>query len=184
MIKAIIFDYFGVVSSDEYWDFVGSDKDLTTEWLNLANKVNLGKLTWQEFLQGLAEETHKPLEEIKRVYEQEKINPRVLAFAQELHAHYKTGLLSNAHHDFLEPIVKHAHLDEVFDAIVISSRVGVVKPDARIFELILDKLGVSAEEALFIDDIERNVAGGEAVGIKGIHYQSLDQLKRDLGRLL
>lgn len=184
MIKAIVFDYFGVVSSDEYWDFVGTDKDLTTQWLQLANDVNLGKLSWQEFLQGLAEATGKPLAEVKRVYEQEKINPQLVAFVKELHEHYKTGLLTNAHHDFIEPILRASHLDQVFDGVSISSRVGAVKPSEKMYRDILQKLGVTPQEAIFIDDIERNVEGAEEVGMRGIHYSSLERLKESLKEML
>lgn len=180
MIKAIIFDYFGVVSSDEYWGLVKTDKDLSSDYLNLANRVNLGKLHWQEFINELAGKVDKPIDDIKRVYEAEKINPQVLALASELHKTYKTALLSNASHEFLDPIVEQAHLGEVFDVIVISSRVGFIKPDPRIFEYTLSELAVEASEAIFIDDIERNVQAAEALGIKAILYTNIESLKDKL----
>lgn len=184
MIKAIIFDYFGVISSDEYWDFVGTDKDLTTEWVKLANDVNLGRLSWQDFLQGLAEATGKSLEEVRQVYEREMINPQLVALVKELHEHYKTGLLTNAHHDFIEPILKSSHLDQIFDAVAISSRVGTIKPNEAIYLDILTKLEVEPAQAVFVDDIERNVAGAKKLGMLGIHYKSLDGLKYELERVL
>lgn len=180
MIKAIIFDYFGVVSSDEYWDYVGADKNVTSDYLNLANRVNLGKLHWREFIEELAKKVGKPVEEIKQVYEAEKINPQVLALAAELHKTYKTALLSNASSEFLEPIIKQAHLNEVFDVIVISSKVGFIKPDPRIFEYTLDQLGVEPSQAILIDDIEHNVQGATALGMEGILYRDLPSLKRTL----
>lgn len=184
MIKAIIFDYFGVVSSDEYWDFAGVDKDATSDFLNLANRVNLGKLHWPQFMTALAQKVGKPVEEIRRVYEAERINPQVLAFVSELYQKYKIALLSNASHEFLDPIVKQAHLKEVFDVIVISSRLGVIKPDPRIFEHTLNQLGIEASEAIFIDDIERNVSGAEEAGIKSVIYRDLPQLKQELARFI
>ena len=179
-IKAIIFDYFGVISSDEYWDFVGTDKELTSDWLDLANRVNLGKLSWQEFLQGLADKTGKTLGEVKAVYEQEKLNPQLIALIKELKAHYKIGLLTNAHHDFIEPILDKSHITDLFDAVTVSSRVGAIKPDAKIYQSCLKQLGVQPNEAIFIDDIERNVEGALEVGIKSLLYQDLSQLKHDL----
>ncbi|HEX9679151.1 MAG TPA: HAD family phosphatase [Candidatus Saccharimonadales bacterium] len=184
MVKAIIFDYFGVVSSDEYWEFVDADKDVTSEFLSVANKVNLGKIHWQDFVQVVADKSNKSFEEVKAMYAEEQINPAILAFVQELHNKYKTGLITNAHHEFLEPIFDKTNLDSVFDAIIISSKVGIIKPDPRIYQLLLENLNVKAEETVFIDDIERNIAGAEAVGMNGLLYHNLERLKVELNRLL
>lgn len=184
MTRAVIFDYFGVISSDEYWDFVGTDKDLTSDWLNLANRVNLGRLGWQEFLQGLADKTGKSMAEVKAVYEQEMLNPQLIALIRELKDHYKIGLLTNAHHDFIEPILKRSHIEDLFDVVTVSSRVGAVKPDRKIYEVCLGELGVNPDEVIFIDDIERNVAGAEALGICGIHYSNIEGLKSELAAAL
>ena len=67
-----------------------------------------------------------------------------------------------------------------FDGIVISGLEGVMKPDPRIFRILLDRYGVAAESAVFIDDVARNAAAGSAVGIHGIHFRSAEQLRREL----
>lgn len=184
MIKAVIFDYFGVISSDEYWNLVKTDKDITSDWLNVANRVNLGKLHWRDFMQTVADKTNQTYEQVQNLYSSESLNPEVLALAKELHQEYQTGIITNAHHEFLEPIMQKANLKDIFDVIVISSREGVIKPDARIFEITLERLGRAPDEVVFIDDIERNIVGAKAVGLKAIHYQSFEQLKMELRDLL
>ena len=59
-------------------------------------------------------------------------------------------------------------VDELFDDVVDSSAVGLRKPDARIYELSLSRLGVSASEAVFIDDAAGNVEGARAVGMQAV----------------
>lgn len=57
---------------------------------------------------------------------------------------------------------------EVFGAVIDSHEVGVRKPNPKIYELALDALGITASEAVFVDDLEANVAGAIAVGLQGV----------------
>jgi putative hydrolase of the HAD superfamily len=80
-----------------------------------------------------------------------------------------------------------AAVDELFDLVVESSSEGVRKPTAAIYERALDRLGVAANRAAFLDDLEDNVVGSQAVGIHSIlvgdDYQTaLAQLDVLLGR--
>ena len=70
-----------------------------------------------------------------------------------------------------------------FDGIVVSGEIGMVKPDARIYRHLLGRFGLSAEHCVFIDDSATNVAGAEAVGITGLHFQSPHKLRRELAKL-
>ncbi len=70
-----------------------------------------------------------------------------------------------------------------FDGIVVSGEIGMVKPDARIYRHLLGRFGLTAENCVFIDDSATNVAGAEAVGITGLHFQSPDKLRRELAKL-
>jgi epoxide hydrolase-like predicted phosphatase len=98
-----------------------------------------------------------------------EVRHEVVAFARELRdAGLRTGLLTNNAREFEEfwrPLVP---VDELFDDVVDSSEVGLRKPDARIYHLSLDRLGVDASEAVFVDDAPGNVAGAERVGIRSV----------------
>lgn len=69
---------------------------------------------------------------------------------------------------------------DLFDTILISGEVKIAKPDPRIFELFLTRTGRSANECLFVDDSPVNVAAATGLGFHVIHFESSDQLARDL----
>ena len=66
-----------------------------------------------------------------------------------------------------------------FDGIVLSGTIGMVKPDRSIFEYLLSKYSLKADECMFIDDREINIEGGEAVGIKGYLFDGDAEKLRD-----
>ncbi len=72
----------------------------------------------------------------------------------------------------------------LFDAIVLSGEVGVMKPDPCIYQIALERLEVKAEQAAFIDDFQHNIDGAQAVGMHGIHFRNPEQLVADLEALL
>ena len=61
---------------------------------------------------------------------------------------------------------------EYFDGVVVSANLKMVKPSPEIYRYVLDTFGLKAEECLFVDDMRYNVAGAEAVGIYGFHFQN------------
>ena len=67
-----------------------------------------------------------------------------------------------------------------FEGIVVSGEEKLIKPDPRIFELLLKRYGLIASRAVFIDDNPRNAAAASAVGIHGIHFTDPATLRRDL----
>ena len=71
----------------------------------------------------------------------------------------------------------------LFDDMVISGEVGLLKPEPAIFHLLLGKIGYAPQKCVFIDDIPANVAGAREVGITGIQFRSPEQLEADLQAL-
>ncbi|GAA3122261.1 HAD family hydrolase [Streptosporangium carneum] len=72
---------------------------------------------------------------------------------------------------------------EFFDAIVISGEVGMRKPESRIFEHALGRVGLAGAECVFVDDIEANVAAARALGIVGVHHRDPEETITELERL-
>jgi 2-haloacid dehalogenase len=70
-----------------------------------------------------------------------------------------------------------------FRAVVVSGRIGLVKPDAAIYHHAIARFGVAPERTVFIDDSAKNVAGAEAVGLRAIHFSGPQALRRDLAAL-
>ena len=120
-----------------------------------------------------------------------EIRHEVVTYCRELRqGGLTTGLLTNNAKEFetfWRPLLP---LDELFDDVVDSSAVGLRKPDPRIYELALSRLGVTAAESVFIDDAAGNVEGARAVGMSAVligpHRSdvpaALDQLRALVGR--
>ena len=71
-------------------------------------------------------------------------------------------------------------VDEIFEHVVDSGFVGARKPDPEIFQIVLDRLGVRPEQALFIDDFEINVTGAREVGMRAVRFETTEQAIADL----
>lgn len=70
--------------------------------------------------------------------------------------------------------------DDMFDVVVISGEVGMRKPEAQIFHHTLDLLGVTAGQAVFVDDLGVNVRAAVAVGMVGVHHTAYDTTAAEL----
>ncbi|KAI6219211.1 Bifunctional epoxide hydrolase 2 [Aphelenchoides besseyi] len=66
------------------------------------------------------------------------------------------------------------HADQIFDVVVESAREGVRKPDPKIYEIMLERIGKKAEECIFIDDLKQNVDAAANLGFIGIHLANED----------
>jgi putative hydrolase of the HAD superfamily len=93
----------------------------------------------------------------------------------------KTALLSNSWGVQYYP---HGLLAELFDEIVISGRVGLRKPDAEIFTMAVERLGLPAGECVFVDDLRGNLEAAEAVGMRGVLHEEATTTIPELERLL
>ncbi len=184
MIKAVIFDFFGVLCSDEYWQQVKQGRQTDAKYHGYADEVNLGQIPWQTFVQKIAKATGKSVTEVNHMYETEKIDPRVAGLIHELHKTYKTALITNAHHDFIDNILASNNLSQLFDETLVSSRLGVIKPDPRIFEHALKRLQVEPTEAVFIDDLERHISAARELGMQTILFENFEQCKQELDTIL
>jgi epoxide hydrolase-like predicted phosphatase len=74
--------------------------------------------------------------------------------------------------------------DELFDVVVISGEVGMRKPEARIYQLAAERLGVAPEACVFVDDLAPNIRGAQAVGMVGVHHVTPQQTIEELEALL
>ncbi len=84
---------------------------------------------------------------------------------------YKAYVLSNAHKSFYKYFPRYFDLD-FFDGVVVSADVHTVKPDVRIYEHLIEKYSLKAEECLFIDDRQDNVVGAEKAGMNAVQFKN------------
>ncbi|MGN6270655.1 MAG: HAD family hydrolase [Sphingomonas sp.] len=92
--------------------------------------------------------------------------------------------ITNFSGEFWKPFrAREAALFDRFRDIVVSGDEKLMKPDAAIYRLALERFGLEPHEAVFIDDNRDNVAGAEAVGMAAIHFTDADTLRHELARL-
>lgn len=96
---------------------------------------------------------------------------------------YKIGVISNANADWFYEILSKEDAG-LFDDVVLSHRAGVAKPEPAIYHRSLENLGVRAEEAVFIDDIESFCEAARSVGIQAIKYRDFNQFISELKQVL
>lgn len=194
MIKAFIFDVGGVLHTREL-KFVHKDimstLDLTEEefkqaWCKLIPLLIKGKISEKDFwwkFSKLTNTTHLLPKEsllVREFARRYKINQKVIDIVKNLkHQGYKLAVLSNTCKPHVECNRKHGIYDE-FSLLVLSNEVGILKPDPRIYEFTLEKLGVKPEETIYIDDIEEYVVAAERLGMKGMVFKNPSQLKEEL----
>ena len=88
---------------------------------------------------------------------------------KKLQQSYKLALVSNGAPDLQREKFQGSRLGPYFDIVVISGEVGIGKPDPRIFEIVLGRLGVSAEMAVMVgNSLKSDIAGGQQVGLKAV----------------
>jgi putative hydrolase of the HAD superfamily len=90
---------------------------------------------------------------------------------KQLKEHVKTAVITNGSGFSQRSKIANTGLDEFFEVIIVSAEAELWKPDPKIFELALDKLGVSPENALFVgDNLLTDIAGCQSAGINGIWF--------------
>lgn len=89
-------------------------------------------------------------------------------------------LLSNFSAEKFPLMQKRYDFLDLFDDMIISGEHKLIKPDPAIFQLTLDRIGRKASECLFVDDSFPNIEVARKMGFHTIHFQSPEQLERDL----
>lgn len=188
MYKALIFDFFGVFCPDA-----------TQAWLvhavpehgvrfpqieTLCTQSDYGSVSRKDFYERLAVIVGKSVEEVTRGIEAKiRIDWELVDYVRSLDG-YKVACLSNGTQEWTNAIIEEYAISDLFDEIIVSGDLGIIKPDAEIYLYTLKKLGVQASQAIFVDDRQPNVLGGEACGIRSILFKDIHELIRQLSMYL
>jgi glucose-1-phosphatase len=147
----------GEISVDQHWE-------------NLGTRLGLSPVEFEAFRE--------------KFWAGDRLDTDLVAYIRQLRRDYKTGLLSNAFSNLRGMVTETWKFADAFDVMVISAEVGLAKPDPRIYHLALDRLGVSPEAAVFIDDYARNVEAARRLKMNAIHFKDPQQARHDLESLL
>lgn len=178
MIKAVIFDCFGVLTQDGWLSFCNKymTDDNKEELRYINHQADRGDISYEEFLNRVCELTGAPRAEAhSEITTTHTPNEPVFELVKNLKKNgYKLGVISNVG-DELNNFLPQDHVD-LFDEITLSYHVHSIKPDPEIYEYHLKQLELEPNEAIFIDDREPNARGAEAVGMTGIFYHDIGAL--------
>lgn len=106
----------------------------------------------------------------------ESIRPEAMDFLDRCRrAGMRTGILTNDMRDFNEPgWADRVEFVQRVDVVVDGGIVGILKPDPRIYEIALDRLGTAPDETVFIDDQPFNIEGAEQAGLRTVWFDVTD----------
>ena len=193
----IVFDLGGVVVNWQPDALVGSvfddpdTRDLVkNEVIEHADWVDLdrGSLALDEAIDRGAARTGLPSEDIARLFKAvpPSLTP-IEATIELIHELSNTSnrlfVLSNMHHASIAYLEQHHTFWWVFEGVVISSRIGKVKPEIGIYEHLLGQHGLEPAETVFIDDLQVNLEAASSIGIQTIRFTDSAQCRRALAEL-
>lgn len=186
MIKAIIFDCFGVLTADGWLPFknkyFGDDEELFDKASELNRKANAGLITYEDFVSQISKMAAVSEEKVRFSLEHNLPDDALFDYIASLKPKYKIGLLSNSSGNWLPSIFSDDQI-KLFDAISLSFETGHIKPYPQSYRDILGKLGIEPAEAIMIDDQTRHCHGAQEAGLKAVLYEDLPQLKREVAAL-
>ena len=189
MIRAVIFDCFGVLITDALKglrdELYERNPSAALEVDGLIRAANIGVLPVQQATERMAELLGMGVNDYReRIDGGEVRNLPLFSYILELKKHYKTAILSNISTHSLQKRFTEEELHRYFDAVVTSGELGHAKPGKEIYSVAADRLDVLPEECVFIDDREHFVRGATSVGMAGIVYTDFVQLRKELSLLL
>jgi putative hydrolase of the HAD superfamily len=120
---------------------------------------------------------------IDEFFSGDRADNSLLDFLRSLRPERRVGLISNAWSG-LRAFITGQKFEDVFDEMIISAEAGLMKPDARIYRLALEKLGAQPAESVFVDDVLVNVEAARHVGMHAIHFTQPEKALEELKHLL
>lgn len=187
MIKAIIFDCFGVLASEAWIQFRDHYFKPDTEQFVQANDamkaLSLGMIDPKDFLDVISQMTGRDVQELQALFYHNVPDEMLFEWIRAHKGTYRFTVLSNIQSGRLEHIFSKEQL-ALFDALALSGDIGLAKPDPNAYYYAANQLDVLPDECLFVDDQPRNVEAAKAIGMQGITYESFHQFEVEARKLL
>ena len=187
MVKAIIFDCFGVLATDTWLAFLDSLPEGTdlAQARALNKAFDRGIISEERFTSEIRDLTGMEPPILERLKpDQMTKNEALFDLIRTLKPDFAMGILSNISSDWITSTFLDLEEQKLFGAYVFSYQLGIIKPDQRIYILACERLRVAPHEALMVDDRELYVEGARAAGMSGILYEDLHSFKQQLNELL
>jgi len=198
-IKAVISDFGGVLTNHLIEAFAAfqDETGISPEQLNRAMhriaerdgeyplfRLEKGEVSEPQFLEDLSwaledELGHRPhLQRFREIYfaALHANEPMIDVMRAARDRGYKMAILTNNVREWEEVWRAKLPVDEIFELVVDSAWVGLRKPDPKIYELTMERLGgLAPEEHLFVDDNDLNIKAARELGLHAVHFRSNEQ---------
>lgn len=202
MIKAVIFDFGGVFTSSPLEAFARYERErgLPVGLIGRINSTNHQSNAW-----ALFERAEIDIEEFDKAFAAEAkalghdlpgkdvlpllagdFRPEMIEALRRVKTKYKTGCITNnmphnaAGGTAAGRVLYAREVMELFDEVIESAKLGIRKPDPRIYDLMCDSLSVAPEECVYLDDLGSNLKPARAMGMITIKVESAAQAIADL----
>jgi epoxide hydrolase-like predicted phosphatase len=194
MRYALVFDFGGVIIKtvtqaprwawDERLGLERGSIERTVHNNDSWRRAQTGELPLADYWADIAQQLRHPIDDMQQLeadfYSGDQLDEEILTLIRNRKsAGQKIALLSNDS-PALIPKLNRLGIASLFDPLVVSAHIGVMKPDPTAYKVVLERLAHPAADTVFIDDMPANVDGARAVGMVGIHYTP----SRDLGQEL
>jgi putative hydrolase of the HAD superfamily len=205
VIRAVISDFGGVLTSPLIQSFVAYEEETGVNFRQFGEamgrimersgahplfELECGRMTEQEFYTAIEAELDGKVSLAdfhERYFANLHPNEPMVEYMRGLRGRgFRMALLTNNVREW-EPLwrAKIPQIDEIFEVIVDSGFVGMRKPDPRIYELTLERLGdVRAEECVFVDDVDVNCEAARELGMTAVHFHDAGQAIAEVEELL
>lgn len=187
--KAVVFDWGGVLMrTEDYgprhaWDnrlgLSAGSVEAVIHGIPAWEQVQRGELDVHPYWLAVAHELNLSAEALQDLrndfYSGDRLEPNLISLIRTMRQRgIRVGLLSNNSRLLLGEM-KSLGVNHLFDAIVISAQIGVMKPHPRAYLTILEQLAVQPHDAIMVDDATANIQGAQAVGMSALQFtQDLD----------
>ncbi|RPJ00294.1 MAG: HAD family phosphatase [Chloroflexi bacterium] len=198
MIKALIFDFVGVlVRTEDYslrhtWDerlgLPPGSVERAVHHSDIWIQAQLGRITPRAYWNGVAELLYMSKEDIDALcrdyFSGDRVNHKVVALIRDLREKgYRVALLSNNSLQ-LTSRLRDLGLEDLFDHVLISAQMGMMKPDPTAYRVALQTCGVGPGEAILVDESLTNIRGAQPLGIHTIVFRPDLDLKAEINKCI
>ena len=194
-MTAYLFDLYGVLlkvqeegALRDIERVVGAGPEIWETYWEFRYDLDAGLLTEQEYWEKFRQALNLPPFDVDAVIDVDYSgwvvpDEEMIAYVTGLvEQGERVGLLSNIPRGLAERVLKeHTWLDR-FAAVTLSCDLGVAKPHPEAFKAALQNLGSTPEDTVFFDDNPDNVAAARALGITGVVFRNIDDVKDEVER--
>lgn len=196
MIKAILFDYDGVLTLDKTGALTtnrylskatGLQFDAVEKAFGVYNAdLNLGRITYHDIWKAVCEDLQFDINIslLEQAFLSTPLNDELIALARKLKADYAVGIITDNKRDRIDCLRKAQGLDSLFDPIIVSAEQGESKQNAAIFQHALRYLGVEPAEVVFLDNTPSNLVAPRVLGMHTVfHDDVLNDVQGTIAKL-